>query len=282
MPDITVEDIQEAGVVGAGGAGFPTHVKLAGKADTVLVNAAECEPLLHKDKEVLREYVDDVIEGTAIAMRLVGAARGAIGIKEKYLDVIDLLRSKLPKTIDVAPLRDAYPAGDEFILVYDVLGRVIPPGGIPLAVGAVVVNVETAMNVAHAAAASRHRKISDHRRRRGRAGHAAGARGRDAGPVRRRRRRTDRARRQLPGRRRDDGLPGREPRRPGRQDHRRGDRAARRARRGAPPPAGLAADRPHRPQRLRPVQFLHRACVRAGCWAIRSSRTGRCGAWSSI
>jgi Na+-translocating ferredoxin:NAD+ oxidoreductase RnfC subunit len=150
MSDITVQDLHEAGIVGAGGAGFPTHVKLAGKADTVLVNAAECEPLLHKDKEVLREYVDDVIEGTAIAMRLVGAGRGAVGIKEKYLDVIDLLRSKLPGTIDVAPLRDAYPAGDEFILVYDVLGRVIPPGGIPLAVGAVVVNVETAMNIAHA------------------------------------------------------------------------------------------------------------------------------------
>ena len=71
MPEITVQDIQEAGVVGAGGAGFPTHVKLAGKADTVLINAAECEPLLHKDKEVLRAYVDDVVEGTAIAMRLV-------------------------------------------------------------------------------------------------------------------------------------------------------------------------------------------------------------------
>ena len=65
--------------------------------------------------------------------------------------MIDLLRSKLARDMDVAPLRDAYPAGDEFILVYDVLGRVIPPGGIPLAVGAVVMNVETAMNVAHAA-----------------------------------------------------------------------------------------------------------------------------------
>ena len=65
--------------------------------------------------------------------------------------MIDLLRAKLPASMDVAPLRDAYPAGDEFILVYDVLGRVIPPGGIPLAVGAVVMNVETAMNVAHAA-----------------------------------------------------------------------------------------------------------------------------------
>ncbi len=150
MSDVSVEAVFEAGVVGAGGAGFPTHVKLAAKADTVLVNAAECEPLLHKDKEVLRAYLDDVAKGTAAAMRLVGAGRGVVGIKEKYTDVIDLLRAKLPKSIGVAPLRDAYPAGDEFILVYDVLNRVIPPGGIPLAVGAVVINVETAMNVARA------------------------------------------------------------------------------------------------------------------------------------
>jgi len=151
VSNIEVEHVFEAGVVGAGGAGFPTHVKLAAKADTVVINAAECEPLLHKDKELLRAYVDDVLAGTAQAMRLVGAGRGVIGVKEKYADVIDLLRSKLSRDMDVAPLRDAYPAGDEFILVYDVLGRVIPPGGIPLAVGAVVMNVETAMNVARAA-----------------------------------------------------------------------------------------------------------------------------------
>ncbi|MCX7427071.1 MAG: SLBB domain-containing protein [Planctomycetia bacterium] len=150
MSRITVHDVAEAGVVGAGGAGFPTHVKLAAQADTVLVNAAECEPLLHKDKEVLRAHGDGVIEGLAIAMRLVGAKRGVIGIKEKYGDVIKLLRPRLSAGIEIAPLRDAYPAGDEFILVYDVLGRVIPPGKIPLAVGAVVMNVETALNVAQA------------------------------------------------------------------------------------------------------------------------------------
>ncbi len=148
---LSVEQISEAGVVGAGGAGFPTHVKLSGKADTVLLNAAECEPLLHKDKEVLRAYVDEVIEGIHLAMHLVGASRGVIGIKEKYQDVIDLLRSRLPSPMEVSLLRDAYPAGDEFILVYDVLHRVIPPGGIPLSVGAVVMNVETALNVARAA-----------------------------------------------------------------------------------------------------------------------------------
>jgi Na+-translocating ferredoxin:NAD+ oxidoreductase RnfC subunit len=151
MPTSTVHDIYEAGVVGAGGAGFPTHVKLAGRADSLLLNAAECEPLLHKDKEVLRDYADAVIEGMAAGIELVGAQRGIIGIKEKYHEVIALLQKKLPRGMEVAPLRDAYPAGDEFILVYDVLGRVVPPGGIPLAVGAVVMNVETAVNVARAA-----------------------------------------------------------------------------------------------------------------------------------
>ena len=148
MPKITVQDVARAGVVGAGGAGFPTHVKLSAKADTALINAAECEPLLHKDKEVLREHADGVIEGLATGMTLVEASRGVIGVKEKYHDVIDVLRPKLAAGMDIAPLRDAYPAGDEFILVYDVLGRVIPPGGIPLDVGAVVMNVETALRVA--------------------------------------------------------------------------------------------------------------------------------------
>ena len=147
---LTVDQISQAGVVGAGGAGFPTHVKLAGRADTVLLNAAECEPLLHKDKEVLRTFAEPVLAGILAAMRLVGAARGVIGIKEKYGDVIDQLRPLLPAGIEINPLRDAYPAGDEFVLVRDVLSRVIPPGGIPLNVNAVVINVETAMNIAEA------------------------------------------------------------------------------------------------------------------------------------
>jgi Na+-translocating ferredoxin:NAD+ oxidoreductase RnfC subunit len=150
MSKVTPEKVAAAGVVGAGGAGFPTHVKLSAKADTVLINAAECEPLLHKDKEVLRTYADGVLEGLAIGMSLVGAKRAVIGIKGKYLDVIELLKPKLGPGMEIMPLRDAYPAGDEFVLVYDCLGRVVPPGGIPLAVGAVVMNVETALNVAAA------------------------------------------------------------------------------------------------------------------------------------
>lgn len=148
MASITVQTVAEAGVVGAGGAGFPTHVKLSGKADSVLINAAECEPLLHKDKEVLRTYADAILMGLGAAMKLVGAKVGFIGIKEKYHEVIDALKPRLGAGMQIAPLKDAYPAGDEFMLVYDVLGRVIPPGGIPLNVGAVVMNVETAYNVA--------------------------------------------------------------------------------------------------------------------------------------
>ncbi len=152
MEQVTVAQVHDAGVVGAGGAGFPTHVKLAAKADTVLINAAECEPLLHKDKEVLRAFPDQVLNGLAQAMRLVGASRGIIGIKGKYHDVIELLRPRLPQGVEIVSLPDAYPSGDEFMLVYEATGRVIPPGGIPLHVGAVVINVETAKNVAEAAA----------------------------------------------------------------------------------------------------------------------------------
>ncbi|MFO0927196.1 MAG: 4Fe-4S dicluster domain-containing protein [Gemmataceae bacterium] len=151
MPSVTVDAVAEAGVVGAGGGGFPTHVKLAARAEAVIVNAAECEPLLHKDKELLHAHADGVLDGLRTAMQLVGAATGYVGIKEKYHDVIDLVRRKVSADMRVAELSDSYPAGDEFILVYDVLGRVIPPGGLPLAVGAVVINVETALNVARAA-----------------------------------------------------------------------------------------------------------------------------------
>ncbi len=134
-------------MVGAGGAGFPTHVKLKAKADTIILNAAECEPLLHKDKEMLRAFPDEIIFGLQQARELVGAAEAVIGIKGKYHDVIDLLSAKLPAGMRIKELADAYPTGDEFILVYDVTGRIIPPGKIPLVVGCVVINVETAYNI---------------------------------------------------------------------------------------------------------------------------------------
>jgi len=146
----TPEIVAEAGVVGAGGAGFPTHVKLSAKVDTIVLNAAECEPLFHKDKELLKHFPELVIEGFLRSQELVGARRAIVGIKGKYEDVLEAMRRHGAGRIEVVPLEDCYPSGDEFILVYDTVGRVVPPGGIPLAVGVVVINVETALNVAQA------------------------------------------------------------------------------------------------------------------------------------
>jgi Na+-translocating ferredoxin:NAD+ oxidoreductase RnfC subunit len=112
-----------------------------------IVNAAECEPLLHKDKELLHHLGAPMLRGLEAAMSLVGASEGVIGIKEKYTDVIAALTPQLPGRVRIQPLLDCYPAGDEFILVYDVTGRVIPPGGLPKDVGSVVANVETLVNI---------------------------------------------------------------------------------------------------------------------------------------
>jgi Na+-translocating ferredoxin:NAD+ oxidoreductase RnfC subunit len=144
---ISLERIDQLGVVGAGGAGFPTSVKLRAQVPTFIVNAAECEPLLHKDKELLHHLAAPMLSGLASAMAHTGAGEGVIGIKEKYTDVIAALEPQLPANVRIQRLKDCYPAGDEFILVYDVTGRVIPPGGLPKDVGAVVANVETLVNI---------------------------------------------------------------------------------------------------------------------------------------
>ena len=144
---MTVGRVGELGIVGAGGGGFPTAVKLGTRVPLVIANAAECEPLLHKDKELLHHLSEPFLRGMIAAMEMVGAPQGVIGIKEKYKDIIAALEQQAPKNIRVAPLPDVYPAGDEFILVHLVTGRVIPPGGLPKDVDAMVANVETLMNI---------------------------------------------------------------------------------------------------------------------------------------
>ena len=143
----TLERIEAHGVVGAGGGGFPTAVKLAAKVPTVIVNGAECEPLLHKDKELMQHEAAPMLRGLAAVMGLVSAEQGIVGIKNKYTAVQEALAPQLPAGVRMLPLSDTYPAGDEFLLVHDAIGRVIPPGGLPKDVGAVVVNVETLVNI---------------------------------------------------------------------------------------------------------------------------------------
>ena len=139
--------IDELGIIGAGGGGFPTAVKLRTQVSVAIANAAECEPLLHKDKELLHHHAAPFLRGLQMAMQLVGAREGVIGIKEKYHDIIAALKAQAPTGVRVVSLPDVYPAGDEFILVHMVTGRVIPPGGLPKDVDTVVANVETLMNI---------------------------------------------------------------------------------------------------------------------------------------
>ncbi len=141
------ERLEELGIVGAGGGGFPASAKFRAQVSTLIANAAECEPLLHKDKELLLHHFEPFVRGMLSAMAMVGAREGVIGIKEKYHEIIDAIDRKVPGGIRVVPLPDVYPAGDEFILVHLVTGRVIPPGGLPKDVDAAVSNVETLMNI---------------------------------------------------------------------------------------------------------------------------------------
>ena len=144
--------VREAGVVGAGGAGFPTHVKLAGRAEYVLANGAECEPLLHKDAELTQTYTEQVIKGMELSMRATGADKAIFGIKAKRAKTVAALEEATRGNgIKIQLFGDYYPAGDEFVLVYECTGRLIPAGGIPLQVGAVVHNSETLYNMAEAA-----------------------------------------------------------------------------------------------------------------------------------
>jgi Na+-translocating ferredoxin:NAD+ oxidoreductase RnfC subunit len=148
-----IELVRNAGVVGAGGGGFPTHVKLSGKADTVIANGAECEPLLHKDAAVMERESAEVVAGVLAAMGDVGAERGIVGIKKKNSRAVDAISAACTGTaVSVHLLGDYYPAGDEYDLVHETTGRLIPPAGIPLNVGAVVCNVETFANISRAEA----------------------------------------------------------------------------------------------------------------------------------
>jgi Na+-translocating ferredoxin:NAD+ oxidoreductase RnfC subunit len=145
------QTLRDMGVVGAGGAGFPTYVKAGSKCEFVLANGAECEPLLHKDFELMKHFAPDVVAGMSLMIQATGAAQGKFGIKEKNVEAIHAIEPEARQAgIEMVLLGDFYPSGDEYELVYSATGRLIPAGGIPLHVGCVVNNVETLYNVHHA------------------------------------------------------------------------------------------------------------------------------------
>lgn len=139
--------IKEMGVVGAGGAGFPSHIKIGSKASLVLVNAAECEPLLHKDKQLLWHKTEAFFKGMNIVMTAVGAEKGIIGIKGKHHALIDHLQCGITEGVEICPVEDFYPAGDEITLIRETTGKIIYPGKLPISEGIIVMNVESLYNI---------------------------------------------------------------------------------------------------------------------------------------
>ncbi len=140
--------LRECGVVGAGGAGFPTYVKAQSQVEYLIANGAECEPLIHKDAELMKHYPAEILAGMTSMMEATGAKTGKFGVKTKNAESIEALKHSLKDNrIEFVMLGDFYPSGDEYELVYTATGRLIPPAGIPLNVGCVVNNVETLYNV---------------------------------------------------------------------------------------------------------------------------------------
>jgi electron transport complex protein RnfC len=151
--DEIIAAIQDAGIVGLGGAAFPTHVKLKvpeGKeVDTVIINGVECEPYLTTDHRVMLEQQSDIFAGIRYVLSVSGAERAIIAIEANKLDAAHALRSNLPNdlpaTVEVLPVK--YPQGAEKMLVTALLGRQVPSRGLPLDVGALCINVATTAEI---------------------------------------------------------------------------------------------------------------------------------------
>ena len=145
------EIMKNAGIVGAGGAGFPSYAKLADGADTLVVNGAECEPLLYTDYILLKKEMPMVLSGIKAVMDYAKIPCALLCVKEHTAVRLKLKDgAKLSDRIILKTLPDVYPMGDEISLIYQATGRVVKPGNLPITSGVIVLNVETLYNVAHA------------------------------------------------------------------------------------------------------------------------------------
>ena len=149
--------IQDAGIVGMGGACFPTHVKLSpppgSKPEWIIINAVECEPYLTADHRLMLEHADEILVGVTLLMKAMNVGKAYIGIENNKPDAIELMRSKTMKfihdgDIEIVPLKVKYPQGGEKQLIDAVVGRQVPaPPALPVSVGAILQNVGTAYAV---------------------------------------------------------------------------------------------------------------------------------------
>lgn len=144
--------MRNSGVAGAGGAGFPSYAKLDKRADTIILNCAECEPLLKLHRQVLEKYAFEIMTALDAIAEAVEAEQVIIAVKASYTGAVNAVKSNLSKfkNMKIGILPEIYPAGDEVITIYETTGRVVAPGCLPITVGVTVFNVETALNVYNA------------------------------------------------------------------------------------------------------------------------------------
>jgi Na+-translocating ferredoxin:NAD+ oxidoreductase subunit C len=154
--------VKDAGIVGLGGAGFPTHVKLSppptAKVDTLILNGAECEPYLTTDHRIMLEQPDMVVEGTKIILKILGIKKGIIGIELNKPDAINAMSKAAQKSagtdgmeVRVQGMQVKYPQGSEKQLIYSLTRRSVPGGGLPFDVGVIVQNISTTLAIFEAA-----------------------------------------------------------------------------------------------------------------------------------
>lgn len=144
------DKIFNAGIVGCGGAGFPTHVKYNTKVQHFIINAAECEPLLRTDRYIMCNFADKIISACDIITKHLCAEDCTIALKSNYTEEISALKNAIENQgsgVKLHTFNSFYPAGDEQVAVFEVTGKVVPPAGIPLDVGCVVSNVATVLGI---------------------------------------------------------------------------------------------------------------------------------------
>lgn len=141
--------VQGNGIVGAGGAGFPTYGKLDERADTILLNCAECEPLLKLHRQLLKVHAYDIMKTFQMVADTVHAKEAIIGVKKEYKETVEALQAHIGEfpNMKIHYLPSVYPMGDEVVLIYEATGKVIRPGGLPIEAGVAVFNVETMYNI---------------------------------------------------------------------------------------------------------------------------------------
>ena len=144
------DKVRDAGVAGCGGAGFPTAVKLGGTYEYLIVNGVECEPLLRTDRYIMRTFADRIVSAVSAVQKELAIPNAVIALKHNYTQEIESLKNAIKAagaSVTIHQLESFYPAGDEQTLVYEVTGRIVPPGGIPGKVGVVVDNVGTMLAI---------------------------------------------------------------------------------------------------------------------------------------